>query len=98
MNYQLSTSNKYRPRSRRLPERVVRAIIVQQDASERLLGWFQLTFLVLFGSLYAVAPKTVSHDKTYEILPWFLAVYLLLTVIRLIGAYCSRIPEPLLYD
>ena len=97
MNDQLSTSKIDRSRSRRLPERVVRAIIVQQDASERLVGWFQLTFLVLFGSLYAVAPKAVSTEKTYEILPWFLVVYLLLTVIRLIFAYRSRIPEPLLY-
>ncbi len=97
MNYQLSTSNNNRSRSRRLPERVVRAIIAQQNASERLVGWFQLTFLVLFGSLYSVAPKAVSTEKTYEILPWFLVVYLLLTVTRLIVAYRSRIPEPLLY-
>ncbi|CAB1058090.1 Adenylate cyclase (EC [Olavius sp. associated proteobacterium Delta 1] len=81
----------------RLPERVVRATIVLQNASERLVGWFQLTFLILFGSLYAVAPKAVSSEKTYEILPWFLVVYLLLTVIRLIFAYRGRIPEPLLY-
>lgn len=97
MHYQLSISNKYRSRSMRLPERVVRATIVLQNASERLVGWFQLTFLILFGSLYAVAPKAVSSEKTYEILPWFLVVYLLLTVIRLIFAYRGRIPEPLLY-
>ena len=97
MNDQLSGSNKYGSHTRRLPERVVRAIIAQQNASERLVGWFQLTFLILFGSLYSVASKAVSIEKTYEILTRFLVVYLLLTVIRLLIAYRSRIPEPLLY-
>jgi adenylate cyclase len=84
-------------KTERLPTRVVTAIIAQQNAGERLVGWFQLMFLALFGFLYAVAPKTVSTEKTYEIIPWFLVVYFLLTVIRLIFAYRSRIPEPLLY-
>lgn len=97
MNDQLSTFNTNRSNADRLPARVVRTIIDQQNAGERLVGWFKLSFLALFGSLYAVAPKAVSTEKTYEILPWFLMVYFLLTVIRLIVAYRSRIPEPLLY-
>ncbi len=97
MNDQLSASDNYGSNSGILPARVVKAIFAQQNAGERLVGWFQLTFLALFGSLYAVAPKAVSTEKTYEILPWFLVVYLLLTVFRLIFAYRSRIPEPLLY-
>jgi len=97
MNDQLSNSDKDRSKSGRLPERVVSSIVVRQNAGERMVGWFQLSFLILFGFLYAVAPKAVSAEKTYEILPWFLLVYFLLTVIRLIVAYRSRIPEPLLY-
>jgi len=52
---------------------------------------------MVFGILYSVAPKTVSAEKTFEIVPWFLAGYLLLTMIRLFLAYRSRIPGPLLY-
>jgi hypothetical protein len=40
----------------RLPARVVVAIRAQQDASERLIGWFQLAVVVIFGLLYA-APR-----------------------------------------
>ena len=97
MNDQRSISNNIRSNSGRLPARVARAIIAQQDAGERLVGWFQLMFLAIFGFLYTVAPKAVSTEKTYEILPWFLVVYFILTVIRLIFAYRSRIPQPWLY-
>ena len=90
-------SNTRGTRSKRLPERIVRSILSQQDASERLVGWFQLAVVMVFGILYSVAPKTVSAEKTFEIVPWFLAGYLLLTVIRLFLAYRSRIPGPLLY-
>jgi len=33
-------SNTRGTRSKRLPERIVRSILSQQDASERLVGWF----------------------------------------------------------
>ena len=32
--------------------RVQAAITAQQDASERLIGWFQLAVVVIFGLLY----------------------------------------------
>ena len=41
-----------------LPARVLRTISEQQDASERLIGWFQLAVVVIFGLLYLVSPKT----------------------------------------
>jgi adenylate cyclase len=90
-------SNTRNPQSKRPPERIIKSILAQQDASERLVGWFQLSVVMLFGILYSVAPKTVSTDKTYEIVPWFLTVYLLLTIIRLWLSYRVRIPGPLLY-
>ena len=80
-----------------LPERVVRAIRVQQDASERMVGWFQLAFVTLFGLLYLVSPKTFSTDKTFALVPWFLVIYLVLTIIRLVLAYRNRMSAPLLY-
>ena len=39
----------------RLSVRVVVAIRGQQDASERLIGWFQLAVVVIFGLLYAAS-------------------------------------------
>jgi predicted translin family RNA/ssDNA-binding protein len=39
----------------RLPARVVVAIRAKQDASERLIGWFQLAVVVIFGLLYAAS-------------------------------------------
>ena len=80
-----------------LPERVVRAIRIQQDASERLVGWFQLAVVLLFGMLYLVSPKTFSTEKTFALVPWVLAIYLLFTIIRIALAYHSRMTGPLLY-
>lgn len=78
-----------------LPERVAAAIREQQDASERLVGWFQLTVMCFFGLLYTVSAKT---HLTYAIVPWFLAIYLLLTIARLILAYGRRMSGAVLYS
>ena len=80
-----------------LPERVELAILSQQDAGERLVGWFQLAVLILFGFLYFVSPKTFSADKTFTLVPWFLGVWLLLTLARLLWSYRTRLPACLLY-
>ena len=50
-----------------LPARVVEAIRIQQDVSERMVGWFQLAFVALFGLLYLVSPKTFSTEKTFAL-------------------------------
>jgi adenylate cyclase len=81
----------------RLPLRVGRAILSQQDAGERLVGWFQLSVLMLFGLLYYVSPKTFSPDKTFTLVPWFLGIWLLLTLGRLYLSYRCRMPPTLLY-
>jgi adenylate cyclase len=74
-----------------LPARVVRVIHGQQDVSERLIGWFQLSVVVLWGIIYTVSPKTFSTETTFALVPWVLSVYLLLTFIRLYIAHRSRI-------
>ena len=76
-----------------LPERVSRVIQMQQDASERLIGWSQLVIVVLFGSLYAVSPKTFSADAPFTPVPWVLGFYLLFAVMRLALAYRGRLPD-----
>ncbi len=75
-----------------VPERVRLAIRDQQDRSEILIGWFQLAVVLVFGSLYLLSPKTFSQDSTFAPVPWALAIYLGLTVIRLIWASRGRLP------
>ncbi len=76
-----------------VPERVRLAIRDQQDRSEILIGWFQLVVVLVFGSLYLLSPKTFSRDSAFEPVPWALAIYLGLTVIRLIWASRRRLPD-----
>ena len=76
-----------------LPERVRAAIRDQQDRSEILIGWFQLGVLVLIGSLYFAAPKTFSEDAEFAPVPWALASYLVVTLIRLVWAHRRRLPD-----
>ena len=81
----------------KLPERVTNAIRAQQDASERLIGWFQLVVVTIFGALYLVARKTFPADAEFAPVPWVLSAYLLFTLIRLGLAYRGRIGPPFLY-
>jgi adenylate cyclase len=97
MNHKLLTSNNDKSRFRTLPDRVARTIKAEQDVSERLVGWFQLAVVILFGFLYLISPKTFSTDNTFALVPWFLAVYLILTVVRLVLALRSLMSAPLLY-
>jgi adenylate cyclase len=74
---------------RDLPERVRQAIRRQQDASEMLIGWLQLGVGLTFGGLYLVSPKAGGFD----LVPWVLALYLGLTVIRLVWGRRRRLPD-----
>jgi adenylate cyclase len=80
-----------------IPERVLNAISAQQEASEKLVGWVQMAVVIFFGLLYAVSPKTFSRDLTFEPVPWFLGIWLAVTIIRLYLAYRNRMTAPLLY-
>lgn len=75
-----------------LPERVSQAIRDQEDATERLIGWVQLSVVVTFGALYFASPKLYAEDADFAPVPWALATYLLLTVIRIIWAHKGRLP------
>ena len=80
-----------------LPARVARVVHDQQDESERLIGWFQLSVVILWGIIYTVSPKTFSTDTTFALVPWVLSVYLLLTFVRLYIAHRSSISASMLY-
>ncbi len=84
-------------RYRSIPDRVLKAITAQQDASEKLVAWVQMAVIIFFGCLYAISPKTFSRDMTFEPVPWFLGIWLVITVIRLYLAYRNRMSAPLLY-
>jgi adenylate cyclase len=81
----------------RLPERVLAAIREQQNASEVLIGWFQLGVVGLFGTLYALAPKTFADDATIKPVPWALGLYLAFTLIRLALAHRHALSRWILY-
>ena len=68
----------------RQPARVQAAISAQQDASERLIGWFQLAVVVIFGLLHAASPKTLAADADFAPVPWALGIYFVFTIIRLL--------------
>ncbi len=86
----------------RLPQRVRDAIQEQEDQTERLIGWLQLSIVVLFGALYLIAPKTAPRGGDLEDtglggvglepVPIALGVYLLLTVVRIAWSYLGRLP------
>jgi adenylate cyclase len=62
-----------------------------------MVGWLQLAAVFLFGVLYTAAPKTFSTDSPIEPVPWFLSIYLLLTVGRLVLAHRRKLSPLLLY-
>jgi adenylate cyclase len=81
---------------RRLPERVRASVEEQQRQSEILIGWVQLSVVVLFGTLYLVAPKTSSHTDFMPV-PYALGGYLAFTLLRLWLAYRDRLGPVLLF-
>jgi adenylate cyclase len=72
-----------------LPDRVRLAIHEQEDATERLISWIQLTVVVIFGVLYAISPKP---EADFTLTPWALAIYLVLTLIRVVWSHVTRLP------
>jgi adenylate cyclase len=78
-----------------LPARVREEIAARQIEGERLVGWAQLVLVVLFGTLYAVAP-TPAEMAPFRLEPWVLAVYFVFTLVRLICAYRHYLPNWLL--
>ena len=67
-----------------VPERVHASIAAQQTQSEILIGWVQLVLVVVFGTLYAAAPKT-TMNVDFRPVPWALALYFVFTVLRRLG-------------
>lgn len=75
-----------------LPERLREAIRNQQDRSERITGWIQLAVALLWAALWAISPKMASGLDALPV-PAALFVYFVLTVIRIVWSYRTRLPE-----
>ena len=80
-----------------LPRRVLTAIEQQQESSEILIGWLQLTVVGAFAVLYAISPKPYDSETVVASEPFFLRGYVLFTVIRLALAHSRKLPNWLVY-
>lgn len=76
--------------------RVRQAILAEQQAAERTVGWVQMAIVLTFGGLYAVSPKTFMMDVPIEPVPWALSSWFLFTTLRLGLAYRRPLPGWLL--
>lgn len=81
----------------RLPSRILERIRAQQESSEILIGWAQLGIVIIFGTLYAIAPKPYTEAPRFTPVPWVLSAYFVFTVLRLALAHARRLPQWLLY-
>lgn len=79
------------PSEQDLPESLRQAIQRQQDKSERLTGWIQLAVVLLWAALWAISPKTASGWAALPV-PAALFIYFVLTVIRIVWSYRTRLP------
>lgn len=77
----------------KLPARVERALMDLGCRNEILIGWVQLTLVLVFGALYLVAPSTAPSGTSFRPVPWTLSIYGLFTVLRLVLAYRRRLPH-----
>jgi adenylate cyclase len=80
-----------------LPKRVQDTINAQQDASEILIGWTQLAFILTMATLYAISPKAFSEEIMFTPVPWAIFLYSIFTITRLILAYLRKLPDWLLW-
>lgn len=74
-----------------LPEKVRQTIENQQNSSERLIGWIQISILLVFTLLYMTAPKTLPGNANFEPVPLFLSAYFIFTCARLYLAYKNQL-------
>lgn len=74
-----------------LPARVARAIEVQRQNGEVLVGWVQAALLAIFTALYLAAPSTAPPDAVLKPVPWALGIYGCFTALRLYLAYAGRL-------
>ncbi len=75
-----------------IPERVRAEIRKREAKSERLIGWVQLVLVMLFSTLYTIAPRAEGSDG-FNFVPFALGFYFLFTVVRLFLSYRYMLPQ-----
>ena len=75
-----------------VPQRVQDDIWRQQDRSEQIISFVQLTIVLIFGALFIIAPRPFEGEFGFELAPWALGLYLVFTVVRLVASYRIRLP------
>ncbi|NQU59837.1 MAG: adenylate/guanylate cyclase domain-containing protein [Rhodospirillales bacterium] len=78
-----------------LPDRVRQSIAAQQIESEKLISWVQLLLVLIFGTLYSLAPSS-APEAGFQPVPWVLSAYFVFTVGRLIASHRCALPNWLL--
>ena len=81
----------------KMPARVARLVVAEEERSERLIGWVQLAITAIFAALYMIAPRpSDAMDAMFEPVPMVLTAYGAFTVVRLVAAYRGYLPGWLL--
>lgn len=78
------------------PARVTALVVKEEEKSERLIGWVQLTLASVFLALYLIAPKPVDADPMFEPVPLVIISYIAFTLVRIVAAYTGYLPGWLL--
>ncbi|MBB4305085.1 adenylate cyclase [Rhodobium orientis] len=79
-----------------MPERVAEDIGRREAQAERLIGWAQLSAVVFFSMLYAIAPRAEGATG-FNFVPFALAGYFVFTVLRLWLSYRFMLPAWFLF-
>ena len=75
-----------------LPDRVRTVIRTQQEESEKLIGWIQLTIVSVFAVLYIISPKQFMPDGGLRLVPVIFTTYFIFTFLRLYLVYRGALP------
>ncbi len=76
----------------RLPPAVQSRILHQQDKSEQLIGWIQLGIISTFAVLYILSQRlNGTLSGAWILTPVAIAIYFILTIVRLILSYRMRL-------
>ena len=79
-----------------MPEQIREAILRQQDDSEVIISWVQLTIVCIWILLYLASPKSYPPDAPFVSVPWALGAYALFSVFRLHLAYQRKLTDRIL--
>ena len=79
-----------------MPEQIREAILRQQDDSEVIISWVQLTIVCIWIFLYLASPKSYPPDAPFVSVPWALGAYALFSVFRLHLAYQRKLTDRIL--